>query len=105
MARADSPAYSGTSNRGWVWIGVLLLFVGLLGHVLAAHGTGGRPVDYRHHVAGFFLIALLSGPIIAALGWRFWKGRHDITLLVFGALQALVGLLIYLERYRVAAGW
>ena len=44
----------------------------------------------------------MTGVIIAGLGWRFWKGRRDITLLVIGAVQALAGLAVYMERFRVS---
>jgi len=43
----------------------------------------------------------VSGALIAGLGWRFWKGHHDITLLIVGAVQALFGLVIYVERFHV----
>ena len=97
--------HPGAPSRRHVWLGVALLVVGLLGHILAAHGTGGRPVDYQHHVIGFFLIALVTAPIVALVAWRFWKGRNDITLLVFGVIQALAGILIYLQRFWVATSW
>jgi hypothetical protein len=29
------------------------------------------------------------------------KGRHDITLLIVGVVQALLGLVIYVERFHV----
>jgi hypothetical protein len=57
---------------------------------------------YSHHIFGFFLILLVTGALIAGLGWRFWRGRHDITLLIIGAVQALFGLVIYVERFRIA---
>jgi cell division protein FtsW (lipid II flippase) len=96
---------TGTAKRGLVWLAVILLTLGLLGHLLAAYGTGGRAVDYRHHVTGFVLLSVVSGVIVASIGWRFWRGRHDITLVIVGALQALIGLAIYLERFGVAANW
>jgi hypothetical protein len=43
----------------------------------------------------------VSGVIIAALGRHFWKGRHDFTLLILGALQAILGLVVYIERFHV----
>ena len=47
------------------------------------------------------LIAIVTGAIIAGLGWRFWKGRRDITLLAIGAVQAIFGFLIYLQRFNI----
>jgi hypothetical protein len=82
-------------------LGIVLLVVGLLGHLLAAQAIGGSAMAYRHHIFGFFLILVVTGAIIAALGWRFWKGRRDITLLIIGAVQALFGVAIYVERFRV----
>jgi len=38
----------------------------------------------------------VSAAIVAGVGWRFWKGRHDITLLIVGSLQALLGLIVLL---------
>ena len=82
-------------------LGIILLVVGLLGHLLAAHAIGGSAMAYQHHIFGFFLILVVTGAIIAGLGWRFWKGRRDVTILVIGAVQALFGLVIYAERFRV----
>lgn len=90
-----------TVSRRLIWLGAILLGVGLLGHLLAAQAIGGSPVAYMHHIFGFFLILLVSGAIIAGLAWRFWKGRHDITLVVVGAVQALFGIFVYLERFNV----
>jgi hypothetical protein len=80
---------------------VVLLAAGLLGHLLAAQAIGGSYVAYRDHIFGFFILSLVSGAVIAGLGWRFWRGRHDITLLILGVLQALLGLVIYLERFHI----
>jgi len=82
-------------------LGVLLLVVGFLGHYFAARAIGGSYIAYRDHIFGFFLILLVTGLIIAGLGWRFWKGRHDITLLIVGAVQALFGVWVYMERFSV----
>ena len=84
-----------------IWIGVLLLVAGLLGHLFAARAIGGSYVAYRDHIFGFVLLSLVSGAVIASLGWRFWRGRHDISLLILGALQALLGFVIYLERFHI----
>jgi hypothetical protein len=94
-------AVAATASRRLIWFGVLLLGLGLLGHLLAAQAIGGSHVAYRDHIFGFVLILLVSGALIAVLGWRFWRGRHDITLLVIGAVQALFGLVIYIERFHV----
>jgi hypothetical protein len=88
-------------SRARIWIGVLLLVAGLLGHLFAARAIGGSYVAYRDHISGFVLLSLVSGAVIAGLGWRFWKGRHDITLLILGVVQALVGFVIYLERFHI----
>lgn len=101
----DTPhviADAGTARRRWIWLGVLLLCAGLLGHLLAARAIGGSFVAYRDHIAGFFLLSLVSGLIIAGLGWRFWRGRHDITLLILGVVQALIGLVVYVERFHIS---
>jgi len=84
-----------------MWLGVLLLAAGLLGHLLAAQAIGGTFVDYRDHISGFILLSVVSGVIIAGLGWRFWRGRNDITVLILGAVQALIGLIIYVERFNI----
>ena len=84
-----------------MWLGVILLSVGLLGHLLAARAIGGTSLAYRDHIAGFIGLTLVSGAIIGGLGWRFWRGRLDITLLALGALQALLGYVIYLQRFSV----
>jgi uncharacterized membrane protein (UPF0136 family) len=83
------------------WLGVLLLVVGFLGHFFAARAIGGSYIAFRDHVFGFFLILVVSGVIIAGLGWRFWKGRNDITLLIIGVVQALFGIYVYIERFNV----
>jgi uncharacterized SAM-binding protein YcdF (DUF218 family) len=76
------------------------LALGLLGHLLAARAMGGSRIAYLHHTAGFFIILVVTGAIIAALGWRFWRGRRDLTLLTVGAVQALLGILVYVGQLR-----
>ena len=90
-----------TPTRRGLWLGVLLLAGGLLGHVLAAIAIGGTYIAYRDHIFGFIILTLVSGALLAGLGWRFWKGRHDITLLILGALQALIGVWVYIGRFNV----
>jgi len=88
-------------SRIRIWLGLVLLGAGLLGHLLAAQAIGGSYVAYRDHIFGFVGLSLVSGAIIAGLGWRFWRGRHDITLLTLGILQAVLGLVVYIERFSV----
>ena len=89
------------ASQRWTWLGVLLLVVGFLGHYFAARAIGGSYIAYRDHIFGFFVILLVTGGIIAGLGWRFWKGRRDITLLIVGLVQALIGIWVYIGRYNV----
>ena len=72
-------------KQSWTWLGVILLVVGFLGHYFAARAIGGSYIAYRDHIFGFFVILLVTGLIIAGLGWRFWKGRRATV-----AEQALV---------------
>lgn len=88
-------------NRTLLLAGLLLLAGGLACHLLAAQAIGGSYIGYRDHVGGFVILTLASGAILAGLGWRFWKGRHDITLAVLGLLQTLLGIWVYLERFSV----
>jgi hypothetical protein len=101
----DNPHVIGvadTGSRARIWLGVILIGLGFLGHFFAARAiSSGNPVAYRDHIFGFFLILVVTGAIIAGLGWRFWRGRPDITMLSIGAVQALFGLVIYIERFKI----
>ena len=88
-------------SQRWTWLGAILLVVGFLGHYFAARAIGGSYIAYRDHILGFFLILVVTGAIIAGLGWRFWKGRRDITVLIIGLVQALLGIWVYMGRYSV----
>jgi hypothetical protein len=89
-------------TRNWrVWLGVVLLVVGFLGHFFAARAIGGYYIAYRDHIFGFFVILLVTGAIIALVGRRFWKGRRDITVLIIGVVQALFGIWIYIDRFHI----
>ena len=94
-------AVAGTASRTRIWLGVILTGLGFLGHFFAARAIGGTALAYKDHIFGFFLILLVTGVIIAGLGWRFWKGRRDITVLAIGVVQALFGLVIYIERFHI----
>jgi cell division protein FtsW (lipid II flippase) len=89
------------TDRRLTWLGVLLLVVGFLGHYFAARAIGGTYIAFRDHIAGFFIILVVTGAIIAGLGWKFWKGRNDITLFIIGVVQALFGIVVYLQRFSV----
>jgi hypothetical protein len=94
----DAPR---ATRRIWSLLGAVLLALGLLGHVLAAKAIGGTSLAYRHHLLGFVLITVVAGAIIFGAGSRFWKGRYDISLLLLGAVNALLGLLVYVQRFQM----
>jgi len=89
------------SRRVWSWTGVVLLALGLLGHLPAASAIGGTARAYRDHIFGFVLLTVVAGAVIFALGSRFWKTRYDISLFALGTVQALIGYLIYLHRFSL----
>ena len=91
----------GRVSQRWTWLGVFLIVVGFLGHFFAARAIGGSYIAYRDHMLGFFGLLVVTGAIIAGLGWRFWKGRRDITVLIIGVVQALFGIFVYIERFNV----
>ena len=93
------PAYK--SNRTWIWVGAVLTVVGFLGHVFAARAIGGYAIAYQHHILGFFLILVVTSAIILALARFFWRGRNDITILAIGAVQAILGILVYVNGPHV----
>lgn len=82
----------------------LLLLVGLLGHLYAAHAMGGSQLAYTHHTLGFVIILVVTGGVMAAAGWRFWRSRWEFTLLMIGLVQALIGLWIAAVPFRGAGG-
>ena len=89
----------GSAGRARMWLGFALLFAGLMGHVFTARFIGGTRYAYVHHIAGFVGLTVVSGLILAGLGWRFWKGRPDITILALGVVQAALGLLVWVLRF------
>jgi hypothetical protein len=90
-----------SKDRRLIWLGVIFLVVGFLGHYFAARAIGGNYIAFRDHIGGFFLILIVTGAIIAVLGRWFWKGRNDITVLIIGVVQALFGILVYVNRFSV----
>ena len=101
MASQAEVPVAAKSNPAFAWLGVLLIIVAFFCHYFAARAIGGSYVAFRDHIAGFFLILIVTGAIIAGLGWRFWKGRGDITLLIIGVVQAAFGIVVYIQRYHV----
>jgi hypothetical protein len=83
------------ASRIRLWLGIVLLAVGLSGHLFAAEVTGGRYLHYRDHIFGFVFLSAVAWAILALLGRRYWANRHDVTLLALGTVQAILGLLIY----------
>ena len=81
-------------------IAIILSGVGLLGHLLAAHAIGGSHIAYTHHIIGFCLILVVTGAVIAGLSWLFWRRRRDITVIAIGAVQAILGLAVYIMTVR-----
>jgi hypothetical protein len=82
-------------------IGGILIAVALLLHVLSARAIGGSYIAYRDHIFGFFLILVVSGAIIGIVGWRFWRGRPDITTLLVGVVSVILGVMVYIQRFHV----
>ena len=101
MEQSRTATVEHPMKRRWIWLGVILLAAGLSGHLLAARAIGGYYIAYRDHIAGFLFLTVVSGVIVAALGWRFWKGRHDISLLIVGVVQTLIGIVIYINRFNI----
>src|SRR3954463_14262069 len=114
--RADTVDEPGRASRArWMWLGVVLLVAGLCGHLFAAQAIAGRGlperghhsffvkpyVAYRDHLGGFILLTAVTAVILWLLGRKLWRGRPDITVLLLGAVQALAGGVIYLNRYNV----
>lgn len=83
------------------WLGLVLLVAGFLGHYFAARAIGGTYIAFRDHLGGFVGLTLVSGLIVWAVSLKFWKGRNDISFLIVGALQALLGVYIYINRFSV----
>jgi len=101
MGTASAIVAPASGSRLRIWLGVFLFIAGLCGHLFAARAIGGYYIAYRDHIAGFVFIALVTGAIIVPLGWRFWRGRPDVTVLTLGVTQAVIGFVIYLFRYHV----
>jgi hypothetical protein len=84
-----------------MWLGVILIAAAFLLHWLSARAIGGSYVAYRDHILGFFLILVVSGAVIGIIGWRFWRGRPDITTLLIGVVSMVLGVMVYIQRFHV----
>ena len=98
---SDTQIAAPAVHRSWTWLGVVLLIVGFLGHFFAARAIGGSYIAFRDHILGFFLILIVTGGIVALLGRWLWRDRPDITVLVVGAIQAVFGIIVYVQRFHV----
>jgi hypothetical protein len=85
-----------------MWLGIALLVAGLWGHLFAAHAIGGHYIAYRDHIFGFILLTIVPALIAAGLGSRFWKGKHDISVLIVGVVNAILGLFVYINRFNIS---
>ena len=104
MGTSSTAGLAPSTRRLLLWGGWLLLGVGLLGHVYAAHVMGGSRIAYTHHILGFGLILLVTGGVIAGAGYYYWRSRWALALLVIGAVQAIIGVWVAVAQLRTAAG-
>lgn len=74
-----------------------LLVIGFAGHLYAAHAIGGSGEAYLHHIAGFAVILVVTGGLLALLGRLFWRARPTATWVVIGAVQAAFGAWMALD--------
>jgi hypothetical protein len=88
-------------NPAFVWLGLALLIAGFFFHYFSARAIGGSYIAYRDHIFGFFLIAIVTGAIIALIGHWLWRRRSDVTVLAIGAVQAILGYVVYLNRFNI----
>jgi len=94
-SRSASVPGRRATNGTLIGLGLLLLALGLAGHLTAANVEGGHAIHYRDHIFGFVMLTLVCGIIVLLLGRRFWNDRRDITLLIVGLLQTILGWWVY----------
>jgi hypothetical protein len=91
MPAAIAPARITAGQR---WLGVALLVLGLCGHLVSAYIIRMNPLAYPDHLKGFVFIAVVTGILIAGLGWLFWRRRPDVTWFVWCTTQTVMGLIV-----------
>ena len=94
MDSSRALASPDTDGRRYL-LGVLLILLGFGGHLLAAGAIGGSAHAYAEHTKGFFLLTAASAVILWGMSLRWWRGRTDLTVLGVGAVQLLLGVLVY----------
>ena len=94
MDSARSLASPDTDGRRYL-LGVLLILLGYGGHLFAARAIGGSAHAYSEHTRGFFILTVASAVLLWAVSRKFWRGRTDLTVLGVGAVQLLIGVLVY----------
>ena len=94
MDSSRALASSDTDGRRYL-LGVLLILVGFGGHLLAARPIDGSDQAYAEHTKGFFILTAASAVILWGMSLRWWRGRTDLTVLGVGAVQLLLGVLVY----------
>jgi hypothetical protein len=85
----------GYPDKRLVWLGLTLLVAGFFGHFFAAMALGPGLNAWRDHMLGFAGLTVISALIVGTIGWRFWRGRRDITLLIVGVIQLVIGIMVY----------
>jgi predicted neutral ceramidase superfamily lipid hydrolase len=101
MSDPVARSIAASTRYAFIIAGIALTLAGLAGHIFAAKAIGGTHLAYRDHLFGFVIIAVVSGIIIALLGRFFRTRRGDVSVLIFGVVQALMGAFVYVQRFSV----
>lgn len=106
-ASTDSPS-QGAGRRPpvsrLVFIAVLFVIAIVMRFVTVA-AMGGSANDFsKVFLVGFVGVSVVWGAFFALLGHFFWRGRHDITLLILATFSALTGTGEYVDLLERIAG-